>query len=73
MRSRLQKADQRFEATEHEELEGRLVGMLFTQLKCCPQERDYSKLNEVQLRMVRCSLKRRNRFLYAQQHSPYTA
>ena len=38
MRSRLQKADQRFEATEHEELEGHLVGMLLTQLKCCPQE-----------------------------------
>ncbi|KAJ5208733.1 hypothetical protein N7449_003112 [Penicillium cf. viridicatum] len=51
MRSRLQKADQRFEATEHEELEGHLVGMLLTQLKCCPQERDSSKLNEVQLRL----------------------
>lgn len=69
IRSRLQKADQRFEATEHEELEGHLVGMLLTQLKCCPQERDSSKLNEVQLRLVRCNLKRRNRFLYAQQHS----
>ncbi|KAJ5398855.1 hypothetical protein N7465_009344, partial [Penicillium sp. CMV-2018d] len=69
MRSRLQKADQRFEAAEHEELEGHLVGMLLTQLKCCPQERDPSKLNEVQLRLVRCNLKRRNRFLYAQQHS----
>lgn len=69
MRSRLQKADQRFEATEHEELEGHLVGMLLTQLKCCPQERDSSKLNEVQLRLVHCNLKRRNRFLYSQQHS----
>ncbi|KAJ5979050.1 hypothetical protein N7501_002392 [Penicillium viridicatum] len=66
---RLQKADQRFEAAEHEELEGHLVGMLLTQLKCCPQEQDPSKLNEVQLRLVRCNLKRRNRFLYAQQHS----
>lgn len=69
MRSRLQKADQQFEATEHEEQKGHLVGMLLTQLKYCPQERDSSKLNEVQLRMVRCNLKRRNRFLYAQQHS----
>ncbi|KAJ5174594.1 uncharacterized protein N7482_000471 [Penicillium canariense] len=68
-RSRLQKADQRFNATEHQELEGHLLGMLLTQLKWHPGERDSSKLNEVQLRLIHCNLKRRNRFLYAQQHS----
>lgn len=68
-RSRLQKADQRFDATEHEELEGYLVGMLLTQLKRDPQQRDSSKLSDIQLRLIRCNLKRRNRFLYAQQHS----
>ncbi|KAL4985725.1 hypothetical protein BDW68DRAFT_198581 [Aspergillus falconensis] len=68
-RSRLQKADQRFNPKDHQELEGHLVGMLLIQLKGCCQERDSSKLNEVQLRLVRCNLRRRNRFLYAQQHS----
>lgn len=68
-RSRLQKADRRFKAAEHRELEGHLVGMLLTQLGHCPKERDSSKLNDVQLRLVRCNLKRRNRFLYSQQHS----
>lgn len=68
-RSRLQKADLRFDAKEHQELEGHLVGMLLTQLKRPPQERDSSNLNEVQLRLIHCNLKRRNRFLYAQQHS----
>ncbi|KAI9042927.1 BAG family molecular chaperone regulator [Aspergillus affinis] len=68
-RSRLQKADQRFDPTEHEELEGYLIAMLLTQLKRMDKTRDASALNEVQLRLVRCNLKRRNRFLYAQRHS----
>ncbi|KAK1148500.1 hypothetical protein N8T08_009505 [Aspergillus melleus] len=68
-RSRLQKADQRFDATEHEELEGYLISMLHTHLKHTHKTRDASTLNEVQLRLVRCNLKRRNRFLYAQRHS----
>ncbi|KAJ5199045.1 hypothetical protein N7491_000392 [Penicillium cf. griseofulvum] len=38
-------------------------------LACYPSGRDSSKLNEVQLRLIRCNLKRRNRFLYVQQHS----
>lgn len=68
-RSRLQKADQRFDVAEHQELEGHLVGMLLTQLKRYPSERDSSSLSETQLRLIRCNLKRRNRFLYAQTHS----
>ncbi|KAJ5410388.1 uncharacterized protein N7487_004747 [Penicillium crustosum] len=55
--------------TRHEKLEGHLVGMLLTQLKCCPQEREPSKLNEIQLRLICCDLKRWGRFLDAQQHS----
>ncbi|CAI7654280.1 unnamed protein product [Penicillium bialowiezense] len=68
-RSRLQKADGRFKVAEHQELEGHLVGMLLTQLGYRPKERDPSQLNEVQLRLVRCNLKRRNRFIYTQEHS----
>jgi len=68
-RSRLQKADERFDAKEHQELEGYLVGILLNQLKWYPRERDSSKLNEVQLRLIHCNIKRRNRFLYAQKHS----
>ncbi|GKZ35598.1 hypothetical protein AbraIFM66950_006298 [Aspergillus brasiliensis] len=68
-RSRLQRADQLFKATEHQELEGYLVRMLLLQLKSGPHERDPSKLNEVQLRLVHCNLKRQNRFLYSQRHA----
>ncbi|OQE06972.1 hypothetical protein PENVUL_c015G07415 [Penicillium vulpinum] len=68
-RSRLQKADQRFDEKEHEELKGHLIAMLLTQSKSHPLERDSTRLSEVQLRLVLCNLKRRNRFLYAQQHS----
>ncbi|PYH91047.1 hypothetical protein BO71DRAFT_443436 [Aspergillus ellipticus CBS 707.79] len=68
-RSRLRKADQQFDATEHEEQEGHLIAMLLTQLKRTHKTRDPSGLNEVQLRLVRCNLKRRNRFFYAQRHS----
>lgn len=68
-RSRLQKADQLFNASEHQELEGHLVGMLLSQLNGRIQERDPSQLDEVQLRLVHCNLKRRNRFLYSQRHA----
>ncbi|PYH72820.1 uncharacterized protein BO88DRAFT_318122, partial [Aspergillus vadensis CBS 113365] len=68
-RSRLQKADQLFNASEHQKLEGHLVGMLLCQLNGRIQERDPSQLNEVQLRLVHCNLKRRNRFLYSQRHA----
>ncbi|OJI89757.1 hypothetical protein ASPTUDRAFT_92517, partial [Aspergillus tubingensis CBS 134.48] len=68
-RSRLQKADQLFNASEHQELEGHLVGMLLCQLNGRIQERDTSQLDEVQLRLVHCNLKRRNRFLYSQRHA----
>ncbi|PYH34855.1 retropepsin-like aspartic protease, partial [Aspergillus neoniger CBS 115656] len=68
-RSRLQKADQLFNATEHQELEGHLIEMLLCQLNGRIQERDPSQLDEVQLRLVHCNLKRRNRFLYSQRHA----
>ncbi|KAJ5732775.1 hypothetical protein N7493_004256 [Penicillium malachiteum] len=63
-----QKADEQFDATEHQELEDHLAGILLAQLESEPQERDLSKLNEVQLRLIRCNLMRRNRFLYARQN-----
>ncbi|KAJ5640436.1 hypothetical protein N7528_000061 [Penicillium herquei] len=68
-RSWWQKADEQFDATEHQELEEQLLEILLPQLTCDHQERDLSKLNEVQLRLIRCNLMRRNRFLYARQNS----
>ncbi|BCS11473.1 hypothetical protein ALUC_40813A [Aspergillus luchuensis] len=43
--------------------------MLLCQLNGRIQKRDSSQLNEVQLRLVHCNLKRRNRFLYSQRHA----
>ncbi|PLB55447.1 hypothetical protein P170DRAFT_432984 [Aspergillus steynii IBT 23096] len=68
-RSQLLKADLWFKATELQELEDHLVGILLVRLKRCFQE-EHSRLNEVQLRLVRCNLKRRNRFLHAQRQGP---
>ncbi|KAJ5707130.1 hypothetical protein N7488_006931 [Penicillium malachiteum] len=63
-----QKADEQFDATEHQDLEDYLAGILLSKLESDPQERDLSELNEVQLRLIRCNLMRRNRFLYARQN-----
>lgn len=68
-RSRLQKADQRFKPEEHMDLQKHLVTILLARPEFAKEQVDESKLSDVQLRLIRCNLKRRNRFLYAQQHA----
>ncbi|KAI9928489.1 hypothetical protein MW887_002534 [Aspergillus wentii] len=68
-RSRLQKADQRFNPQDHRELEEHLTTILLARPEFAKEQIDPSRLNEAQRRLIRCNLKRRNRFLYAQQHS----
>jgi hypothetical protein len=68
-RSRLQKADQRFIPEEHEDLESHLVTILLARPGCSKEQLDPRQLSDVQRRLIRCNLKRRNRFLYAQEHS----
>ncbi|UNI20028.1 WD repeat-containing protein 88, variant 2 [Purpureocillium takamizusanense] len=71
VRSRLQKADQRFQPKEHEDLERHLVVMFLTRLGSLDDQLDRSRLSPVHWRLIRCNLKRRNRFIYAQQHSAW--
>lgn len=68
-RSRLQKADRRFKPEEHEDLQKHLTIILLARPQVLEEQMDPSKLSEVQQRLIRCNLIRRNRFLYAQQHS----
>ncbi|KAL9618681.1 MAG: hypothetical protein Q9160_006648 [Pyrenula sp. 1 TL-2023] len=71
-RSRLQKADQRFKAEEHKDLQRYLSSMLvINHPKLAMDQIGSIDLTEVQKRLVHCNLKRRNRFLYAQQHSKH--
>ncbi|KAJ5718314.1 hypothetical protein N7488_003960 [Penicillium malachiteum] len=70
--SRLQKADQLFKQEDHKELRDHLVAMLLHKLgllKGSHDVTDSSKLSDVQMRLIDCNLRRRNRFLYAQKHS----
>ncbi|KAM3076313.1 WD repeat-containing protein 88 [Clarireedia jacksonii] len=68
-RSRLQKADQRFKPAEHEELQKHLTTILLARPEFSKDQIDVSKLSEIQQRLIHCNLMRRNRLLYAQQHS----
>jgi hypothetical protein len=70
-RSRLQKADQRFKPAEHEDLQKHLTTILLARPEFSEEQIHASKLSEVQQRLIHCNLKRRNRFLYAQQHSKW--
>lgn len=70
-RSRLQKADQRFKLEEHEDLQKHLITVLLARPGFSKEQIEPSKLSEVQRRLIYCNLKRRNRFLYAQQHSQW--
>jgi len=70
-RSRLQKADQRFKPEEHEDLQKHLITILLARPEFSKEQIDPSKLSKVQQRLIYCNLKRRNRFLYAQQHSKW--
>lgn len=74
-RSRLQKADRTFRTEDHKELCAHLCAVIFAQRNFSP-EYTYSpkhiesqELHDIQLRLVNCNLKRRNRFLHAQKHS----
>ena len=74
-RSRLQKADRMFKLEDHEDLRAHLTAVVLSQgpfsaeYTFSPEQINQSKLSTVQLRLINCNLKRRNRFLYAQQHS----
>ena len=68
-RSRLQKADQRFKREEHKDLEEHLITVLLARPEFSKEQIHRFKLSEVQRHLINCNLKRRNRFLYAQQHS----
>lgn len=67
--SRLQKADHRFRPSNHEGLEAHLNTILLARREVSKDQIDTPRLSDVQQRLVYCNLKRRNRFLYAQQHS----
>jgi hypothetical protein len=74
-RSRLQKADRTLKLEDHQTLRDHLIavvlsmGPLSPEYTFLPEQIDPSKLSDVQLRLIDCNLKRRNRFLYAQEHS----
>ncbi|KAM0245095.1 hypothetical protein ACHAQJ_010649 [Trichoderma viride] len=83
-RSRLHKADQRFKPEDHDDLQRHLVTILLAHPESSggpfnPVElessgvskgqTDLTRLDEIQQRLIRCNLKRRNRFLYAQRHA----
>src|SRR6202043_3866350 len=74
-RSRLQKADRMLRLEDHQDFCAHLIAVMLSQ---GPSSAEYtfslekidpSKLSTVQLRLINCNLKRRNRFLYAQEHS----
>ncbi|KAF4946044.1 hypothetical protein FGADI_11481 [Fusarium gaditjirri] len=73
--SRLRKADRKFKVEEHEELQRHLVvvmlshGPFSSDYTFSSDQTDASKLTPIQWRLINCNLKRRNRFLYAQQHA----
>ncbi|KAL7893700.1 hypothetical protein HDV64DRAFT_262102 [Trichoderma sp. TUCIM 5745] len=83
-RSRLQKADQQFKPEDHSDLQTHLVTILLAHPESSggpfhlfdlnnpsilKEQTDPARLSEIQQRLVRCNLKRRNRFLYAQRHA----
>ena len=70
-RSRLQKADQKFKREEHKDLEEHLITVLLARPGFSKEQIHRFKLSEVQRHLINCNLKRRNRFLYAQQHSKW--
>jgi hypothetical protein len=76
-RSRLQKADRLFRPEDHRELHDHLTVALMAQRPLSQNFTFYpdgtdafkTELTDVQRRLIRCNLKRRNRFLYAQKRS----
>ncbi|KAJ4314595.1 hypothetical protein N0V84_008819 [Fusarium piperis] len=74
-RSRLQKADRMLRLQDHQDLRAYLIAVVLSQgpfsaeYTFRSEQIDPSKLSTVQLRLINCNLKRRNRFLYAQEHS----
>ena len=73
--SRGQKADARFKAEEHQELRMHLSTVLLSRGRLSKNHSyagdtlDLAGLNAIQLRLIDCNLKRRNRFIYAQTHA----
>jgi hypothetical protein len=70
-RTRLQKADERFEPEEHEDLQKHLTIIILARPEFSKEQIEPTPLSEVQQRLILCNLKRRNRFLYAQRHSKW--
>jgi hypothetical protein len=67
--SQLHKADRLFNPEEHKDLEQHLTTVLLARPGFVSEQIDNSQLNEVQKRLVKCNLIRRNRFIYAQKDS----
>jgi hypothetical protein len=70
--SQLQKADRMLRLEDHQDLRTHLITIVLSRYTFSPEQIDLStlsKLSPVQLRLIDCNLKRRNRFLYAQKHS----
>ena len=68
-RSRLQKADHSFRAEEHKELEDHLKAIVLSRPAMLLAEYNKSEPDKVQRRLIRCNLRRRHRFIYAQHHA----
>ena len=74
-RSRLQKADRMPRHRALQDFRAHLIAALLSQgpfsaeYAFSPEQINPSKLSLVQLRLINCNLKRRNRFLYAQEHA----
>ena len=71
---RLWKADQRFKLDDHVDLRDHLTtillckGQFSSQTSFDPADINSHKLNDIQIRLINCNLRRRNRFIYAQTH-----
>lgn len=68
---RLRKADARFDRSEHANLEAflRVWVLAHTTMDALNVMQDADRLTPIQKRLIEVNLRRRNRFLYAQQHS----
>jgi hypothetical protein len=67
--ARLHKADQLFREDDHSDLHDHLNVVVLAHPPFLNNQIDLRRLTKVQLRLIKCNLKRRNRFIYAQKHS----
>lgn len=70
-RSRLEKADRRFDPNDHHDFRSFLAAVILSSSPKPTSHLDLSKLTDVQSRLIANNMKRRNRFLYAQKHAEH--